>query len=282
VQAERELAHSIFEAMREATAGFDQNQRAGEAAADLKADQQRKAAELASVGRDMHEHYRQELSNLGADYQRDKQQIKAEQRAALAALKEENREAIRATMQAFAKQQDQERRTMLWRERSLLGRVWNAYDAGRQAEGLERFGKTLWSTLSRSARLDSLHAERAARRQAVYQQAVGWAREREAELRTAGKAKLDANYRKFLAARESTLRQYETEQKDYRRQWAERTAIRREAWQEFRKTWEPRERTRQLHERQKENLRRIEEQLARAERNQGKNRGRGRDHDFER
>jgi hypothetical protein len=197
-------------------------------------------------------------------------------------------------MQAFARQQDQERRTTLWRERSLLGRVWNAYDAGRSAEGFGRVGKTLWSTVSRSARLDSLHAERAARRQAVYEQAVGWARKRETELRTAGKVALDANYQKFLAARESTLRQYETEQKDYRRQWAERTATRRKAWQQYRVNWEPRERLRRWevekeermrphYERHKENYRRMWGDQAKSRQpTENRSRDKGRDYDYER
>lgn len=44
-----------------------------------------------------------------------------------------------------------------------------------------------------------------------------------------GKVQFEANYQKFLAASESTLRRYEAEQKDYRRQWAERTATWRKA-----------------------------------------------------
>ena len=107
------------------------------------------------------------------------------------------------------------------------------------------------------------------------------AKQRETDLRLAYKEKFEANYQKFSAARESTHRQYQADQKDYRRQWAERNEARQEAWQQFRKTYEPLERTHQLHERQKEALRRFREREAQTPQT-SRGRGRSRSYDMER
>ena len=198
--------------MRAATEGLGKLQEAKAAATELKADQQRKASELAALGRAMHEQYREELANLGtlttvATKPISKQSSVLE----LAALKAENRKVIGDTMRAFAEQQNVERRTVAWRERSLLGRVWNAVDAGRSAESWEqRLGKTLWATVSKTARIEGLRTDQRERRQAVYQEVVSWAGQREAEFRVSFKARQDANYRKFtVVARASTLDQYQ-------------------------------------------------------------------------
>lgn len=283
VNTEKQESRQAFEAMREATAGLGKLQEANTAAAELKADQQRQASELAALGRAMHEYYREELANLGADYRRDKAKIKAEQRVELAALKAENRKVIGDTMRAFAEQQNVERRTAAWRECSPLGRIWNAVDAGRSAEGWEqRLGKTLWATVSKSMRIESLRVDHRERRQVLYQQMISWARQREAEFKASYKARNDANYQRFVAARGSTQDQYKAEQKDYRRMWGERSQARREAWREFRQLYEPKERLRQLHDRQRENLQKLKEQEARTEshsrlRPHGRSRRRGYD-----
>lgn len=283
VNTEKEESRQAVEVMREATEGLNKLQETKAAATELKADQQRKASELAALGRAMHEHYREELANLGADYLRDKTKIKAEQHVELSVLKAENRKAIGDTMRAFAEQQNVEQQTIAWRERSMLGRVWNAVDAGRMAKGWEqRLGKTLWATISKTARTEGLRSDQRERRQAVYQEVVSWAGQREAELRVSFKARYDANYQKFTAARASTLDRYKAEQKDYRCMWAKRSEARREAWREFRRLYEPKERIRQLHDRQRENLQQLKEKEARtasssASRSHGRSRGRGYD-----
>ena len=283
MNTEKEVSRQAVEVMREATEGLNKLQETKAAATELKADQQRKVSELAALGRAMHEHYREELANHGADYLRDKTKIKAEQHVELSVLKAENRKAIGDTMRAFAEQQNVERQTIAWRERSMLGRVWNAVDAGRSAKGWERrLGKTLWATVSKTARTESLRFDQRERRQAVYQEVVSWAGQREADLRVNFKARHDANYQKFTAARATTLDQYKAEQRDYRRMWGERSEARREAWREFRRLYEPKERIRQLHDRQRENLQQLKEKEARtasssASRSHGRSRGRGYD-----
>ena len=283
VNAEKEGARQAFEVTREATEGVVKLQEAKAAAAELKADQQRKTADLAALGRAMHEQYREELVNLGADYRHDKTKIRAEQRVELAALKAENRKVIGDTMRAFAKQQNVERQAIAWRERSLLGRVWNAVDAGRSAKGWEqRLGKTLRATVSKSARIEGLRDEHQERRQVLYQQMISWARQRELDFRASYKSRYDTNYQRFVAARANTLDQYNTEQKDYRNMWAERSETRRKAWREFRRHYEPKERLRQLHGRQRENLQKLKEQEVRTEsssrlRSHGRSRARGYD-----
>ena len=142
-------------------------------------------------------------------------------------------------------------------------------------------GKTLSATASRSARLANLSADQNRRRQAVYGDVTGQARQRESELRATYKEKLDVNYQKLIATRESTLRQYAVEKKDNQRQWAERNEARREAWQQFRKTYEPLERLRRLHEWQKESVRRYRE-LQAQQPQKSRGRGRSRSYDMER
>ncbi len=192
VRGNAHVPRPIFEMVRDGTKGFNDNHDAKQAAADLKADQQKKATELAGLGRAMHEHYRSELSNLAADYRRDKAMIGKEQQAEMAALKVENSAMIRGTMAAFSSQQDQTQRATAWREKSLLGRVWNAVDAGRTAESFgQQVGKTLWTTASTSTRMASLHAERIEQRQAAYLEVTGSAKQREADLCLAHQEKFD-------------------------------------------------------------------------------------------
>ena len=46
---------------------------------------------------------------------------------------------------------------MAWREKSLLGRLWNAYDVSQTADNTSRrIGRALWATVSQSARIDHL------------------------------------------------------------------------------------------------------------------------------
>ena len=87
VRAAAQIPRPVSEAVRDATEGFNGNREAREAAAELRADQRQKAAELASLGRAMHQHYRHELANLAADYRRDKATIAKQQGAELVALK---------------------------------------------------------------------------------------------------------------------------------------------------------------------------------------------------
>ena len=93
------VARSTFEATKAATAGLNDNRDAQQAAAELKADHRRKAAELAAIGRDMHEHYRTELANLGADYQRDKARLRATHRTEQDGLHAEIRQSMKQAMQ---------------------------------------------------------------------------------------------------------------------------------------------------------------------------------------
>jgi len=136
VSTEKEGSRQGYEVMREATEGLGKLGEAKAAAAELKADQQRKASELVTLGRAMHEQYRAELANLGADYRRDKAKITEEQRIDLASLRAENRKLIGETMRAFTEQQNVERQSAAWRERSLLGRVWNAVNCQSLDGGL--------------------------------------------------------------------------------------------------------------------------------------------------
>lgn len=254
------VPRSTFDVARAALQGFNDNRDAQEAAAELKADQRRKAAELAAIGRDMHTHYRTELANLGADYQRDKVRLKAAHKAEQDALHAEVRQVMRDATRDLAEEQRREQRTIAWRERSLLGRMWNAYDAGRPAGSTGgRVGRTLWATISRSARLDGLRQSRVDQRQATYSDLKAWARDRTAEIRARQSQEFKANYERLQVARTSTLRQYEQEQKEYRRRWAERNQANRAAWQAFRAKYHHLERERQRHMRQQDNLRRLED-----------------------
>jgi len=282
VRGTAHVPRPVFEMVRDGMKDFNDNREAKQAVAELKADQQNKATELASLGRTMHQHYRHELSKLAADYRRDKVSISKDQRAELVALKAENSAMIRGTMRAISNQQNDAQSIAAWREKSLLGRAWNAVDAGRTAESFgKQVGKTLWATASTSARMASLHAERIEQRQTAYHEVTGLAQQREADLRSTYQEKFEANYQQFITARESTLRQYGAEQKDYQRQWAEKNAARREAWRQFRKTYEPLERLRQLHEHQKEALRRFKEREAKTPQ-PNRTRGRSRSYDMER
>ena len=69
------VPRSVFEAVRDGTRALNDNRDARQAAVDLNADQQGKAAELMAQGRAMHQHYRDELACLAADYRRDKARI---------------------------------------------------------------------------------------------------------------------------------------------------------------------------------------------------------------
>ena len=273
------VARSTFEATKAATEGLNDNRDARQAAAELKADHRRKAAELAAIGRDMHEHYRTELANLGADYQRDKARPRANHRAEQDGLQAEIRQSMKRAMRALADAQRQDRQTVAWREKSLLGRLWNAYDVGQTADKTSRrIGRALWATVSQSARVDHLRQVQQEQRQALYQDLQRQADDRRDELRRRQAHEVRSAYEKFQAARAATLRQYDQEQQGYRRLWAERNAARREAWRAHQARYRPLEREQLRHQRQQENLRRLEERAQRLT-----NRGpRVRDHENER
>ena len=151
--------------------------------------------------------------------------------------------------------------------------MWNAYDAGRPAASTGgRVGRTLWATVSRSARLDGLRQSRVDKRQATYSDFKAWARDRTAEIRARQSQEFKANYERLQVARTSTLRQYEQEQKEYRRRWAERNQANRAAWQAFRAKYHHLERERQRHMRQQDNLRRLEDRGQQAKRRSSRRR----------
>ncbi len=258
------VSRSTFEATRSATQVLNDNRKAYEAAAELKADHRRKAAELATIGRDMHEHYRTELANLGADYQRDKAHLKAAHRAEGDVLKTEIQQAMKSAMRDLVEAQGQEKQSIAWRERSLLGRLWNAYDVGQSADDApRRIGRTLWAAVSRSARIDHLRQPHREQRDALFHNLKRLADGRIGELRQHQIQDVRAAYNKFQAARAATLRQYDQEQQGYRHQWAERNDSKREAWRAYQAKYRPMERERLRHQRQQDNLRRIEDRAQR-------------------
>jgi len=149
VRGSNNVPRSVFEAQRDGTKVLNDNRDARQAAAELKADQQRKAAELMAQGRTMHLYYRDELASLAADYRRDKARLIEAGKEERRQLREQLNVEFRQATAALLARQQKEWQTMVWRERSLLGRAWNAYDAGRSAENaLGRARKTLWASVS--------------------------------------------------------------------------------------------------------------------------------------
>ena len=261
VRGSTNVPRSAFEAIRDGTKALNDNRGAHQAATELKADQQRKAAELMAQGRAMHQHYRDELAGLAADYRRDKAKIVEAGREERRQLREQLKIEFRQAKAALLAQQQKEWQTTVWRERSLLGRVWNAHDAGRSAESaVGRIGKTLWASVSRTSRLMSLHQHRKEGRQAILQARNSEARERQEEQSADIDRRLDGNHKRYLTARASTLLRYDAEKRDYAGKWAERIEAQRETWRQFREKWEPLERDRQRHERQQANLQELHEQ----------------------
>ena len=253
------IARSTFEAARAAIEGLNDNRDAQKAAAELRADHRRKAAALAAIGRDMHEHYRTELADLGADHQRDKARLRATHRAEQEGLQAEIQQSMKQAMRDLADTQRNARQTMAWREKSLLGRLWNAYDVGQTADNTSRrIGRALWATVSRSARIDHLRQIHRDQRQALYQDLGRQADHRREELRQRQGQEIRSAYEKFQAARAATLRQYDQEQQGYRRLWAERNGARREAWRAYQARYQTLEREQWRHQRQQKNLRRLE------------------------
>lgn len=168
---------------------------------------------------------------------------------------------FRQAKAALLARQQKDWQTTVWRERSLLGRAWNAYDAGRSAEtALGQVGKTLWASVSTRSRLTALRQHQAEEWQASYQAFNGEARSRQTELRARIDHRLDDIHQRHIAARASTLRRYDAEKRDYSRKWAERSESRRKAWRQFREKWAPLERDRRRHERQQANLKKLHEQ----------------------
>ena len=260
------MSRSTFDALHSAVQGLNDNREAKQAAAELKRDQQRKAAELAAVGRHMHEHYRTELANLGADYRRDKARLKVAHQSERDTLRTEIRQVMRQAMDHPAEAQREEARTLAWREKSFLGRVWNAYDAGRSADSMNRrVAGTIWAAISRSARVEGLNKRRSAQRQAAYHELEARADAQHGDLRQKNDLALAAAFKKFEAARQGTLREYDRERQDYRRLWADRNRANREAWRGFRAKYHPLERERQRHAKQRENLSRIESRLTQSQ-----------------
>ena len=250
-----------FEAIRDGTKALNDNRDARQAAAELRADQQRKAAELVAQGRAMHQHYRDELAGLADDYRREKAKIFEEGKKERQQLREQlNIGFRRAKIKLLARQQ-KEWRTKAWRERSLLGRVWNAFDAGRSAESFfGQAGKTLWASVSARSRLATLRQQQAEERLVAFQALNAEARKHQADLSTDIDHRLDDNHKRYLAARASTLHRYNAEKRDYAGKWAERAETRRAAWRQFREKWEPLERDRCRSEQQQANLERLHEQ----------------------
>ena len=231
-----------------------------EAADELKTDHRRKAAELAAIGRDMHEHYRTELANLGADYQRDKSNLKSTHCAQREALQAEIRQSMKQAVRDLADAQRIELRTTVWREKSLLGRFWNAYDVGKSADSIsQRIGRTLWATASRSVRVDHIRPVHSEQGQALYQDLKHQANDRTARLQQQQAQEVRSAYDKFQAARDAALRKYDHEQRGYRRLWADRASARREAWRAYRANYRPIEHERIRQQRQQKNLQRIKD-----------------------
>ena len=295
VRGSTNLPRLVFEAVRDGTRALNDNRDARQAAADLKADQQGKAAELMAQGRAMHQHYRDELAGLAADYRRDKARIIEARRKERRQLREQlNVDFRQAKADLFARQQ-QAWRARASRERSLLGRAWNAYDSGRSAEtAVGRIGQTILASVSTGSRIAALRRHQAEERQTTFQALNADARRREAELRADVDRRLDDHHQRHLAARASALRRYDAEKRDYAAKWAERSEARRDAWRQFREKWEPLERDRRRHERQqgnlqrlhqqqRENLKRLEErEREAASRHPGRGRSRSRDDGMER
>ncbi len=295
VRGSANVPRPVFEAIRNGTKALNDNRDARKAAAELKADQQRKAAELMAQGRAMHQHYRDELAGLAADYRREKAKIVEAGREERRQLRQQLNVEFRKAKAALFAQQQKEWQTAAWRERSLLGRAWNAYKAGRRAESaVGRIGKTLWVSVSTTSRLVSLCQYQKEERQAILQAQNAEARMCQAELNVEIERRLDDNHQRQLAACASTYRRYQAEKRDYAGKWAERTEERREAWRQFRERWEPLERNRRrieqqqanlkmLHEKQRANLRQLKEQEERsASRQPGRGRSRSRDDGMER
>ncbi len=261
VRGSSNVPRSIFEGIRDGTRAFNDNRDARQAASELKADQQRKAAELMVQGRAMHQHYREELSGLAAYYRRDKAKIFEAWREARRRLREQLTTEFRQAKADLLTRQQKEWQKTAWRERSLLGRAWNAYDAGRSAENaVGQIGKTLWASVSATSRLMSLRQHQKEERQAALQALNAEARKRQEELSTDNDRRLHNNHERHLEARASTLRRYDAEKRDYAGKWAERTEARREAWRQFREKWEPLERDRHRYERQQASLQRLHQQ----------------------
>jgi len=259
------VSRSTLEATRSATQGLNDNREARQAASELKVDHRRKAAELATIGRDMHEQYRTEFANLGADYQRDKAQLSTTHRAQRDALQIEIQRAMKDAMRDLTDAQRKEQQSIAWREKSLLGRLWNAYDAGRTAtERRGQIGHTLWAAVSRSARVDHMRQNHSEQRQALYQDLKHRADDRYAELSQRQTLSLTSIYKKFQASRDATLRQYDQEKQGYRRLWTERNEAQRKEWRTYQTKYRPIERDPTRHQHQQENLRRIEERAQRA------------------
>ena len=259
VRGSNNVPRSVFEAIREGTKALNDNRDARQAASELMADQQRKAADLMTQGRIMHQHYRDELAGLATDYRRDKAKIVEAGKEGRLQLREQFNVEFRQAKAMLLARHQKEWRTKVWRERSLLGRAWNAYDAGRSAESaLGQIGKTLSASVSARSRLAALRQHQSEERQAIFQDFKAEARKRQAELSADIDRRLDDNYKRHLSAQSSTLRRYDAEKSDYADKWAERTEARREGWRQFRVKWEPVERTRRLCESQKENMQKLE------------------------
>ncbi len=112
----------MIEPARLAAQVGNDNRDAKAAAELLQAAQRRQAAELAALGRAMHEHYRSELTNLAADYRHERSRQRATHRAEGATLEQEIRQRMKTELQGLAALQCEQRQTVAWRERSLLGR----------------------------------------------------------------------------------------------------------------------------------------------------------------
>ena len=295
VRGSTSVPRPVFEAIRDDTKALNDNRNARQATAELKADQQRKAAELMAQGRAMHQHYRDELAGLAADYRRDKARIIETGHEERRQLREQHNVEFRQAKAVLLARQQKEWQRKAWRERSLLGRAWNAFDAGRSAKSaVGRISKTIWASASARSRLATLRQQQAEERMAAFQALNAEARKHQALLSADINHRLDNNHKRHLAVRASTLQRYNAEKRDYAGKWAERTEARREAWRQFREKWELLERDRlrseqqqanlaRLHQQQRETLRHLKEQENQlAKRQPSHLRSRSRSHGIER
>ena len=212
-------------------------------------------------GRAMHQNYRDELAGLAADYRREKTRIIEAGRAEWQQLREQLKvEFCQAKAALLARQQKEWQKTV-WRERSLLGRAWNAYDAGRSAKNaVGQVGKTLWASVSARSRLTALRQQQAEERLVAFEALNIEVRRRHADLSADIDRRLDDNHERYLAAGTSTHCRYSAEKRDYAGKWAEHSEARREAWQQFREKWKSLELDRRRNERQQANLQGLYQQ----------------------
>lgn len=114
VRGSTNVPRSAFEAIRNGTKALNDNRDVRQAAAELRADQQRKAAELMAEGRAMHQHCRDELAGLAADYRREKTRIIEAGKAERQQLREQFKVEFRQARAALLARQQKECQKTIW------------------------------------------------------------------------------------------------------------------------------------------------------------------------